>query len=521
MNFERLVAELPGKKAAVYTFEHGKPVRRPHAAVADDVEATKARLLSWGVRPGMRVGIYAPNSYAWLVHDLALIAIGAVSMPFTDDFAGQIDQALLDRYDIGLLLLSRKHAGLFAEMPAHVAFLDGDNGAVQARERIVPGDADLDDQLSLVFSSGSAGGLKGLVISRKGVMDTLPPIAEAIGFRPGDRILMFLPMANFQQRNMCYGALWLDIDLIITDYTQLFSAMRQLQPTVLVGPPVLFQMAYADFEKLPAGKQLWMRLVGCLLSWLPGGALRLSLARRLLRPFHDQFGGRMRLLVTGMAPIRRKTGALFRAMHLPLCESYGMVESGSLTFRPAGSRKFGSVGRPLRGVQLSFEADGEIIVSRENPLTLRYFQCADGENERTFVGGKKVATGDIGRLDGDGDLFLLGRKKELIVTAGGYKVHPEIIEQEINNCPDVAHAVIFLNPGASQLTCVVDMHEPGNAEARARVQAHVRSLKSTRSAAQFVEIIFADDGFSRDNGLLRPNLKIDRRAVEARYGQTS
>ncbi len=518
MDFDRLIAELPRKRAAVYMLERGKVVRQSHAGLADDIARVQTRLHGWGVKAGSRVGIYAPNSYQWLVHDLALVAIGAISVPFTDDFAGKVNAELLDRYDIALLLISKNHAGLFAQRPAHVALIDGENGQVRALERPPSGDADLDDQFSLVFSSGSAGGLKGLVISRKGVADTLPPIVEAIGIRDDDRLLLFLPMSNFQQRNMCYAALWRDIDIIITDYTQMFNAMRVLQPTVLIAPPVLYQMAYTDFEKRPPVQRALLKALGRVLSLVPGADARLALARKLLKPVHDQFGGRMRVLVTGMAPIRRNIGAFFKIMQLPLCESYGMVESGSLTFRPAGSRKYGSVGRLLRGVELSFEPDGEIIVHRENPLSLRYFQCAAGENERTFVGDKRVATGDIGRLDGDGDLFLMGRKKELIVTPGGYKVHPEIIEQEINNCLGVAHSVIFLKAGANQLTCVIDLDIPADEEAQARVRKHVEGLSTIRRAAQFVEILFANEPFSRDNGLLRPNLKIDRRAVEARYG---
>ena len=94
-------------------------------------------------------------------------------------------------------------------------------------------------------------------------------------------------------------------------------------------------------------------------------------------------------------------------------------------------------------------------------MTLRYFQCADGENERTFVAPGKVATGDMGRLDADGNLYLLGRKKELLITPGGLKIHPESIEQELNNCPDVVHSVIFMRPDAAHLTCVVDLVQPG------------------------------------------------------------
>jgi long-subunit acyl-CoA synthetase (AMP-forming) len=210
-------------------------------------------------------------------------------------------------------------------------------------------------------------------------------------------------------------------------------------------------------------------------------------------------------------------GKFFKNMQLPLCESYGMVEAGSLTFRPAGSKEFGSVGKPLKGVTLSFTPENEIIVNRDTPMTLRYFQCADGENERTFIAPGRIATGDMGKLDADGNLYLLGRKKELLVTPGGLKVHPETIEQELNNSPDVAHAVVFLKPHASHLTCVVDLVPPGGEAAQARVTKFANSLPAARKAAQFVEVIFADQPFTVENGMMRPNLKIDRKAITARY----
>jgi len=183
----------------------------------------------------------------------------------------------------------------------------------------------------------------------------------------------------------------------------------------------------------------------------------------------------------------------------------------------SGSREYGSVGKPLKGVTLSFTQDNEIIVSRDTPMTLRYFQCADGENERTFLGSGRIATGDMGRLDEDGNLFLLGRRKELLITPGGLKVHPETIEQELNNSPDVAHSVVFLKPHATHLTCVVDLVPPGDESARQRVTEFANRLPAAKQAAQFVEVIFAQAPFTTDNGMLRPNMKIDRKAIAARY----
>jgi long-chain acyl-CoA synthetase len=517
MQLSGLISNLSAKKGSIYTLEEGNAVRRSHSGLADDCARARDALRHWGVEAGSRVGIYAPNSYHWLVYDLALIEIGAISVPFTEDFVGQINQALLDRYNISLLLLSKSSENLFPEKPAHIAFIDAGNDNIRVLKQSRSGDADEADQHSLVFSSGSSGGLKGLVISRKGVEATLPPIMDAIGASPRDRLLLFLPMSNFQQRNMCYAALWYDFDLIITDYTQLFFAMEALNPSILIAPPVLYQMIHGEFARYPAWKKRLYGVAGSALALIPFAAGRRAIARILFRDFYKQLGSNMRVLVTGMAPIRRNIGQFFEWLQLPLCESYGMVEAGSLTFRAPSSKRYGSVGKLLDGVEISFESDGEIVVHRENPLALRYFQCADGENETTFVGINKIATGDIGQLDKDGYLYLQGRKKALIVTSGGYKIHPEVIEEELDNCPEVAHSVVFLKRDASHLICVVSLNESGNEQAKANVRKFAANMQTSKKAAQYMDIIFADVAFSQDNGMLRPNMKIDRKGIAAKY----
>src|SRR5438477_12726405 len=117
MEFPSLIAALPGKKSAIYAFERGKTIRHPHAGVQKDVARVREDLRDWGVKRGSRVGIYAPNSYYWLVYDLALIMLGAISVAFTDDFAGKVNQDLLDKYNIALLLIAKKDARLFPQKP--------------------------------------------------------------------------------------------------------------------------------------------------------------------------------------------------------------------------------------------------------------------------------------------------------------------------------------------------------------------------------------------------------------------
>lgn len=516
MDFGTLLADLPTKTGSIYVYDRGKVICHPYKELARDVEAARQALAAWGVTPGRRVGIFAPNSYRWLVYDLALIALRATSVAFTEDFAGKIDDGLLERYEIALLLLSKSNAKLDPQKPPHVVFIDAENDHVAAIARPLRPDADVADQLTMVFSSGSAGGLKGLVISRRGVESTLPPIIEAIGAGRNDRLMLFLPMSNFQQRNMCYGGLLYDYDVVISDYLQLQPAMKAARPTILVAPPVYFQMLHTKFSNFPTGRRLLLTGLGKLIGLLPHRDLRRFLARHVFAEFHRQFGGRMRLLITGMAPIKHSVKGFFDLIQLPLSESYGMVEAGSLTYHGPTARKRGSVGKPLPGVNIILAEDGEVIVRRERFLTSRYFQAAEGENERTFIGEGKVATGDIGHFDKDGYLYLRGRKKELIVTPGGYKIHPEVIEGELNDCPDVAQSAVFARRGGNSLIAVVALTQPGP-EAEARVRKFANALPSVRKSVPIGEFIFSAEPFTAQNGMLRPNLKLDRRGIAAKF----
>ena len=519
MQFDQLIAGISAKKGAVITFAQGKSVRHGYAALASDVACARENLIRWKVRAGMRVGIFAPNSYAYIVYDLALIDLRAISVAFTDDFAGSINRALIDQYNISLLLVARSVTHGFTSQDRFVAFMDSDNEDVCALPLMPYANGDDADDFSLAFSSGSAGGLKGLAIGRKGAELTLPPVVDAVGLTHEDRLLLFLPMSNFQQRMMYYAAIWRDFDIIITDYTQLYPAMKLLQPTILIAPPIFYQLVQARFSA--PGSRGWRRMIGeCLLSLPLGRTLRQRLARLVFQDVYATFGNKMRLLISGMAPLNRNICQFFDRIQLPLCESYGLAETGSLTYRPPFSKKHGSVGKLLRGVTISFEDDGEIIVHREKFLTRKYFQCASGENEGTFPGGDRVATGDIGRFDSDGYLYLLGRKKELIVTPGGYKIHPEVLEGEINACEDIVQAVVFQKPGLSHLTCVVVQGQDRSENAFRRIRRHVDAATAGKKI-RIGEIAFAEEPFSKENGMLRPNLKLNRKGIAAKYAKAS
>jgi long-chain acyl-CoA synthetase len=517
MDLRGLRPKLWTQRGSVQCLDGGKVVEHSYPQLARDVGTALTKLCQWGVVAGMRVGIYAQNSYQWLVYDLALIEIEAIAVPFTRDFSGALDEALFSKYGISLLLTSKEMAGHIGSHAAYLALIDADNAQVCARA-VKAGDPDDPDTLSLVFSSGSAGGIKGIIISRKGVESCVGPIMEAVGLRPSDKFLLFLPMSNFQQRLLCYAALWNDASIAVIDHTQLFAGLEKCAPTILVAPPVFFQMVHAQFCGYPILVRRGWRLMGRALGLVPGVMFRQALARTVFRRLLGQFGKRVRLLITGMAPIKPEIAALFYQLQIPLCETYGLVETGSLTFRDPRSRKFSSVGRPVRGVDLSFSEEGEVIVHRRHPLSLGYFNCADGENEKTFVRPGEVATGDIGVLDRDGHLYLKGRKNALLVAPNGYKVHPEALENGVNACAGVLGSVFFQRPGNAHLSCVVVLEKPDHLEHGKAVRQFIDRLEAARKISPYVEIIFAREPFSVENGMLRPNMKLDRKRIVATYG---
>ena len=225
----------------IITFEEGKVVSRTHRQVYTDVAVAVGQLFNWGIRSGMRVGILAPNCYRWIVFDLALIELRAVSVALTTGFLHVPT------------LVSRKK-GQDCSNPA-VAFLNEENGWVRARDQRSSGvDPDF-NHLGLIFSSGSSGRLKGLTLNRRGIEASVDAFTQAVSPRNDDCLLLFLPISNFQQRLMYYSALWYGFDLIVTDPTKLFRALKDLHPTVLIAPPMLYEAFETRFLNLPPWKQ--------------------------------------------------------------------------------------------------------------------------------------------------------------------------------------------------------------------------------------------------------------------------
>jgi long-subunit acyl-CoA synthetase (AMP-forming) len=357
---------------------------------------------------------------------------------------------------------------------------------------------DRDGTHSLVFSSGTTGKTKGLVISAAGTEHLLDLYHEAFGVEAGERFLTFLPFANYQQRMIYYFCLWHGVGFVSVPFPQLFAGLKKHRPTFVIAPPILYESLHA----------LTRASVGTRLA---------DDATALRAKLHELTGGNVRYLITGMAPIKRATLDFFWAHGLSLYEAFGITEAGMVAWNKPCAVRVGTVGRPAEHGSVTLSDEGEVIVTREALLSFGYFESSDEDARSTFRGPNSVATGDIAAFDADGFLTVIGRKKDAIITKNGEKFHPEPIESAIHRDPRVNVAVVLASERAG-LAAVISTRHHADAGALAALRAHVDTVNADLPAQQQVrQLVFTDRDFTVENGLRTRNLKLNRRAIAAAF----
>jgi len=514
------LGDLPDRR--LLRFEHGKLVSTSYPALQEDIRTAAQELVEAGVTARMRVGLLGENSYEWIVCDLALLSLGAITITFpTDEYRTTPLERLQEEFALHALLASQRECERREEAE------HGWIGTIAvAGIRVEPLSSDeLDedpqhpeDVFTMAFSSGTSGRLKCIMLGKRGTEDLVAAYHEAFPFRPDDAIQIVLPLSAFQQRLMIYAAIWHGFDMHMVALAQLMRGLREMRPTILAGPPVFYEVLENRFRNLPAGKRRLLLAVGQALQLLPR-PLRERLAPRVFAPFYDAYGGRMRLMLSGSAPSRLSTLRLYRLLCMPLVQAYGLTETGFISWNLPWRNRLGSVGPLVFPGTVTLRDDGEIVVKYPNPQSHGYFGVPAGEEAKTFLSDGSIATGDIGRFDEDGFLYIVGRKKELLITRGGYKVQPEPIEQELADHEKVDRAVVVGGDELPTLAAVVSLRSEASETDEADVRALFARLNEGLPRAGRVDrILFTREEFSIDNGLLTRNLKVDRRAVVERFG---
>ena len=425
-----------------------------------------------GVQPGDKIGFICRTRYEWTLVDFAVWFAGAVLVPIYETSApSQIAFTLSDSGATGIIVESAEHFARFDEVRAdldkvekvwqmHLGDLeklvdggtDVSDDTVEERRTIAKGS----DLATLIYTSGSTGTPKGCVITHSNFVELCRNAAVAMKevVEPGSSTLLFITTAHVFARFISILGVHAGVKVgHQADTKQLLPALGSFKPTFLLAVPRVFEKVYNSAEQKAAagGKEKIFRKAAAVAiahsKALDAGKVPLGLKlqfalfdKLVLNKLKVAMGGRVRYAVSGSAPLGLRLGHFFRSLDVKILEGYGLTETTApATVNIVSKFKIGTVGTPLPGVGVKIAEDGEVLV--------KGIDVFDGywnkpEETAAVFSGEWFHTGDIGSLDEDGYLTITGRKKEIIVTAGGKNVAPAALEDPIRANPVVGQVVV-------------------------------------------------------------------------------
>ena len=409
------------------------------------------------------------------------------------------------------------------------------------------------DIATIVYTSGTTGPPKGVVQTHGNHMGTLDSAARMAGIEGGDTHLLFLPLAHSFARLESFIGVHRGLTTAFAEnIDKLRDNLPEVKPHFICSVPRVFEKVYAGvIAKAEAGSPLkkkifhWAVRVGREVSKLqqakrpvPAGlAFKHRIAHKLVfSKLHEALGGRLRFAVSGGAPLSKEIAEFFHAAGILILEGYGLTETcPSLTFNRLDNFRFGSVGQAQPGIEIKIAADGEILGRGPN-IAQGYFKKPEATAE-VFLPDSWFATGDIGRLDGDGFLYITDRKKDLIVTAGGMNIAPQNIENLLKGDPFISQAMVHgdkrpypvalltLNPEElakfAKEQGILDT-DPASLAKHPKVVERVSRIVEERngelqSYAKVKKFSILPTDFTVENGLLTPTLKVKRKIITEKH----
>lgn len=532
------------------------------------VLAAAKGLIAFGIGKGDAVTLFSATRFEWGVLDFALAAIGAVNVPIYDtDSAAQAERIINDsgvklavtdnreRYD-RLDSINDRCPGL-----QRILMMDGNAlGALEGlgvsvsdeelEARIA--DTHADDLATIVYTSGSTGAPKGVELTHRNFLSVVRAGYECLGEVLCDnhpRLLLFLPLAHCFARFIQYCSIGSDDGVVgyLPDTKSLLPDLRSFKPTYLLGVPRVFEKVYnAASRKAGTGfkGRMFAQAAQCAREWSrteqDGGKHSASQRARhamfetsVYRAVRGALGPNIRYVACGGAPLSADLAHFFAGIGLPMIQGYGMTETAApFTVTRVNDNKIGTVGQPAPGSSVRIADDGEVQVRGTN--VFRGYHNLPEKTAETFTADGWLKTGDLGSLDEDGRLMITGRKKDIIITAGGKNVSPIPMEEEIAKCPIVEHAVV-VGDGRPFIGALVTLDPEGLAswlptigqpadlsladaaalpQVREEIQPFVDRANATVSRAESVrKFVVLDTQFTQENSCLTPSLKVVRPAV--------
>jgi long-chain acyl-CoA synthetase len=532
--------------------------------------ATKVRgllsgLRSWGISRGDRVAILSENRHEWVVADFACMLLGAVVVPiYTTLTAEQTSELLRDSGVRAIFVSSHKHfekvlSILQATAVEKIAVMDEvtDPRGAQMRQLMqLPADAQLessgravkgDDLATIIYTSGTTGVPKGVMLTHGNMASNINYFCRDFGFQSGFTCISFLPLSHVTARCVDLGLLSRGVTLAhLPQIEHLPQALLELRPQILLSVPRVYEKVHTQVEvkaaKFPR-KQIYqwaLRTGRAHRSEVLAGKTPISVAWRLAdalvySKIRSGIGGRVQIFISGGAPLGRSLAEWYTDVGLRICEGYGLTETSPvIAVNTPAAHRIGSVGKPLGNVEVSIADDGEILV--RGPSVFKSYWNKPEETRNAFVDGW-FKTGDIGRLDEDGFLYVTDRKKDLLKTSGGKFIAPQPIEGSLKHHPLIAEAVVVGDK--RKFPSVLIFPNFSALEAYARQQGLQFSSREELVRAPYIQTHFADavsalneglaqfeklkkfcvvpDELSPANGTMTASLKIKRRVIEEHY----
>jgi long-chain acyl-CoA synthetase len=539
--------QWPGPAYLVQEGQHWREVSWDEAART--VDELAHGLLALGVRKGDAFAILASTRLEWALFDFALGLVGAVGAPVYVNSSPKDAAYVLRHSDaIGVLCEDEEQRAKVrgVELPHVLTFADLDDlrargraHAAESPEAVEAAAAAIDEEdlFTYIYTSGTTGPPKACMITHRDYYEMADKVREIDDFTVSDdTMLLYLPLAHNFGRLMHLHSPHVGYTLAFcADPYAIAEALAAVRPTVFPSVPRVYEKVHtgvtAKFaEATGARRKLidWALRVGGEASQLrqngrplPAGlAVRHWVADRLVyKKVKDRLGGRIRICISGGAPLAKEIIEFFHALDILILEGYGLTEctTAATVNRPARFR-FGTVGPPLPGVDLRIADDGEILI-KTSTIFAGYFK-EDEATREVLPGDGWLRSGDLGSIDEDGFLSITDRKKDILVTAGGKNVAPQNLENALKTHPIISQALVVgdRRPYVAALVTLVEDASRENAEAE--VQRAVDEVN--RDLSRFEQIkrfaILPRD-FNAEDGEVTPTLKLKRRVCQEHFAK--
>ena len=441
--------------------------------VEAEVRATAKGLVAAGINVGDRVAIMARTRYEWTILDFAIWFAGGSVVPiFETSSAEQVDWILNDSGSVGIIVETPTHRELVQTvLPSHtkhVWTMTDDVLSLLARTGAHISDDEIDRRrnslnpetlATLIYTSGTTGRPKGVSLTHGNFLAECGNVVQGASdlfLKPGGSTLLFLPVAHVFGRMVQIGAITAGLHLAHCSdpVGRLLPDLQSFKPTFVLAVPRIFEKVYngAEAKAEAAGKgNIFRKAAEVAIAYSenldakkfkPMLSFKHALFDKLVfSKIRTTLGGAVEAAISGGAPLGSRLGHFFRGAGVTIYEGYGLTETtAGATLNITGHIKIGSVGRPIPGTSVRIAEDGEVLI--QGPIVMRGYWQNDEANTEVFDNERWFKSGDLGKLDEDGFLSIVGRKKELIVTAGGKNVAPAVLEDRLRAHPLVSQCMV-------------------------------------------------------------------------------